>query len=309
MHFPRKPGEPKPAMRRLAERIANAIHPDPLIGKEFDGFKIEERIGRGGMSTIYRARTPSGAKAAIKVLNEQRPGMEKAAEQFLNEALVIEHISHPNVIKGLGHGSIGEDRLYLATEYIEGADLGRHLREGEDSLIFPKQGRLPPDAAMRIIRDVCRGLEAVHSAGVIHRDVKPSNMMLTGSGALIIDFGICRKMDRGGENVWDGTIYGTINYVAPEQTYGDNTDIRSDIYSLGVSAYRAVSGTLPIQSEDMVRLISMIRGMAPRAPGSRIPGVPPEVDRIIMKALRKRPDERFQGAGEMAAAIEGFLGI
>jgi serine/threonine-protein kinase len=281
----------------MAEKLANAISPDPLISCEFDGFKVEEKVGRGGMASIYRGSDAAGKSVALKVLFEEYQRMDKIASQFMNEALVIENVSHPNVVRGLGHGVIDGATPYIAMEYIDGIDLHSQLQHE----------KLPPRLALEIIREVCMGLEAVHEAGVIHRDLKPANIMLAEDRAVLIDFGICKPALAKKGNDWSGTIYGTINYVAPEQTIGENYDRRSDIYSLGVAAYRAVCGVLPIESDDIAHLMQLIRMMVPPEPSRQVAGVPDAVDRIIMRALSKEPGARFQSATEMAQEIEKFL--
>ena len=272
MHSTRKPGEPKPMMRRMAERLANAISPDPMRGREFDGFKIEEKIGRGGMATIYRAGRVGGGEAAVKILDREYCSEDRIAAHFMAEALILENIEHPNIVRGLGHGVVS-GQYYIAMEHLVGQDLDSALRERP----------LPPDVTMRIIRDACRGLGAIHEKGIVHRDVKPANVVVGGDRSFLIDFGISKTGD--GPSDRPGIIYGTINYLSPEQVSGGNIDGRSDIYSLGVTAYRAICGALPIESDDFRHLLDLIRMMTPRAPSAHVPGIPEDVDRIIMKAL------------------------
>lgn len=173
-----------PFLMRIAGRIRDRLRPDPMAGREIGGYLLEEKIAKGGMSTIYRAASPSGGRAAVKLLDEEFCRKKKQADNFILEAELMESMDHPNVVKGFGHGTVDSLRLYMAMEYIEGIDAGRALK---------KEGRLEPDRALRIMLQACMGLEEIHGKGVIHRDMKPENIMIMPDGrALVLDLGISR---------------------------------------------------------------------------------------------------------------------
>jgi serine/threonine-protein kinase len=291
----------KPFIKGFIRKVHDILVPDPLVGKEIGGkFRIDEKIARGGMATVYKASMADGKAVALKILDEQF-SQEKLAAKFLFEAQLIESIDHPNVVKGLTHGTIDGVRLYLAMEYLEGIDADEIIKQGQ---------RIPPDLALKIILQACRGLEAVHEKGAIHRDVKPANIMVgPDAHAKVIDFGIAKEDSEINSEEWNGLIYGTINYVPPELTCGNEYDKRADIFSLGVASYKMVSGELPIESDDMKELIDLIKSMTPFPPSRRRPeaGITAEVDDLIMRAMSKNPAERYQSAAEMAQAAENAL--
>ncbi|HSB47612.1 MAG TPA: serine/threonine-protein kinase [Candidatus Bilamarchaeum sp.] len=289
-------------MKGFVRKIRDKLAPDRMVGREFDGFRIEEKIAKGGMSTIYRAAGAGMSKAAVKILDEEFCRSQNSASHFIFEAELIESISHPGIVKGISHGAIDGSRLYTVMEYLEGTDAGSLIRGS---------GPIEPEKALAIALQACRGLAEVHGRRVMHRDVKPDNMMV-GPGGLVklLDLGIAKALSAGSEDTWDGKIYGTIYFVAPEQTIGNRYDERADIYSAGVSLYRMLTGSHPFESDDMRKLIFLIQNMTPRPPSDAGPGrgISPGVDGLVMKALSKKPSERFQSAAEMAGAVECCLG-
>ncbi len=276
---------------------------DPLIGRKIDDFIIEERLGQGAMAVVYKAFQPSiNRYVALKVirLDEGQGQQDEFRKRFAREAEVIAKLEHIHILPIYAYG-IKEEMAYLAMRWLKGGSLSELLRREGVTL----------DQAGDIFKQIAQGLSYAHSKGVIHRDLKPSNIMLDDTGnAYLTDFGLAKLAEGSGEITKSGTIVGTPAYMSPEQLRGEPLDRRSDIYSLGVILYNMVAGRLPFDTttSDLVSIIYQHLEKPPTPPSEFNPDVPPEVEAVIMRALQKNRDDRFDDAVDMARAFLLALG-
>jgi serine/threonine-protein kinase len=283
--------------------------PDPLIGKILlEQFRVDEQIGVGGMGTVYRAhQTTVGRPVAIKVLRADLARDEQAVLRFEREARLSTALDHPNLVRVFLSGRLPDGRLYIVMELLEGRSLADELDEnGPPSL----------ERAVIMIMKLCAGLGAVHEAGVIHRDIKPENVYLVRRGrdddfVKLVDFGVARVLDGvGPTTTQSGRVFGTAAYISPEAATGDETDHRSDIYSLGVLSYQMLAGELPFEGSSVASvLMKHVHEPPPllqaRGVGARVPH---EVASVIMRALSKGPDERQQTLAEFLDSLAEAAG-
>lgn len=276
---------------------------DTLIGKKIDDFLIEERLGQGAMAVVYKAFQSSiNRHVALKVirLDEGQGQQEEFRKRFAREAEVIARLEHIHILPIYAYG-INEEMAYLAMRWLRGGSLSELMRRDGVSI----------DRAADLFKQIAAGLSYAHSKGVIHRDLKPSNIMLDDAGnAYLTDFGLAKLAEGSGELTKSGTIVGTPAYMSPEQLRGDPLDHRSDIYSLGVILYNMMAGRLPFDtsSSDLVSIIYQHLEKPPTPPSEFNPDVPPEVETVILKALQKDRDDRYNTADEMARALNLALG-
>jgi tetratricopeptide (TPR) repeat protein len=286
---------------------------DPLIGAVVgDRYRVVSRIGVGGMGAVYRAEhTMMRRDLAIKVLLPELGGKDEFARRFEREAESASRLQHPNIISITDFGRTGDGSLFLAMEFLAGESLSSVIAAGP----------LPRDRALKIVRQILRGLEHAHAAGVVHRDLKPDNIMLVERDGQpdvvkILDFGIAKVTEptsgnrgggRGGTALTQaGVIFGTPEYLSPEQALGEVVDPRADIYAAGVILYEMLAGRKPFESEDKVKIISMHLAHAP----PRIREVSPSVDvpvaleQVVLQALEKSRENRFANAGAFLQALD-----
>ncbi|MHC4959085.1 MAG: serine/threonine-protein kinase [Planctomycetota bacterium] len=260
--------------------------PDPFVGRTFDGFRIEEIIGAGGMGTVYKATQLSlGRPVAIKVLTADLAEDKQFLERFHREADVLSRLSHPNIVTVFERGEI-DDQPYLVMEFVEGTSLRDLL----------KKGRFEPQEALRIVSSVLSALRHAHEKGVIHRDIKPENVLMArGEVIKVADFGLSRLLDIDQTRLTrTHLVLGTYEYMAPEQREkAREADARADLYATGVVLYEMLSGELPIGRFNM--------------PSAFRPECDSRVDALIDRSLDKDPDERYQNASEMADAVSAIL--
>lgn len=261
-----------------------------LLGK----YRIQERLGEGGMGTVWRARDELlDRDVAIKELRADLAGHEALAERFRAEAVALARLAHPGIaaLHGLERDA---DRFYMVMEYVPGATL---------EAIVQREGPLPWDRAASLCALVCDGLGHAHQQGVVHRDVKPANVMLTPSDAVkVMDFGIARMAGQSRQTRHGSTI-GTPHYMAPEQLRGEEVDGRADVYALGAVLFELISGRVPFDADSDYKLMMMqLHDAPPRASGA-VAGVPSAIDRIIARAMAKDPADRFQTAGAFRDAL------
>ena len=272
---------------------------DPHLGRVVAGYRIEELIGRGGMGLVYRAEHLNLARrAAIKLI---APDLAEAAgfrERFNREARIAAALQHPNIVTVYDAGE-EDGLLYLAMQHIEGSDLAAFLRT---------QGRLRPYRALDVCRQVAAALDAAHGQGLIHRDVKPANVLIEGRTAFLTDFGLTKRVDGSRTQLTRaGDVVGTIHYVAPEQIEGGRVDARSDIYSLGCLVYHVLSGELPFARDTDVAVIYAHLSEEPPRLTSVRPDLPGGLDAVIAKALEKAPERRFQTCADLISAARSVI--
>jgi serine/threonine protein kinase/DNA-binding LacI/PurR family transcriptional regulator len=276
---------------------------DNMIGKKIDDFMIEERLGQGAMAVVYKAFQASiNRHVALKVirLDEGQGQAEEFRRRFALEAEVIARLEHIHILPIYAYG-INEEMAYLAMRWLRGGSLSELLRHEGVSL----------DRAADLFKQVASGLAYAHAHGIIHRDLKPSNIMLDDAGnAYLTDFGLAKLTESSGEITKSGTIVGTPAYMSPEQLRGDPLDHRSDIYSLGVILYNMVAGRLPFDtsSSDLVSIIYQHLEKPPTPPSEFNPECPPLVEDVIMTALQKDREQRYNSADDMARALNIALG-
>jgi len=275
------------------------------MGHDIGRYHITEQLGQGGMATVYKAYdTRLERDVAIKVIRRQAFSPEivdKMLKRFEREAKALARLNHPNIVSIFDYGEY-EGSPYLVMQYIEAGTLKQRLA-----------GRpIAESTAARLILPVARALEYAHSKGIVHRDVKPANMLVTENGDVMLsDFGIAKLLDAEDGSTLTGTNVGvgTPEYMAPEQGSGRNLDGRADIYSLGVVFYELVTGHKPYTADTpMAVIIKQATDPLPD-PKKYVPGIGREAERLIYKSLAKNADDRYQGAGEMASALEKLVGL
>jgi eukaryotic-like serine/threonine-protein kinase len=270
---------------------------DTLINTLFDGrYRIVRKLGSGGMADVYLAEDEElGRRVAIKILNDRHATDESFVERFRREAKNAAGLSHPNIVSIYDRGE-AEGTYYIAMEYLD----GRSLKE-----LVVARGPLPIGDAIDCTRQVLGALRFAHRKGVVHRDIKPHNVMADADGRLkVTDFGIARA---GVSQMTEaGSIIGTAQYLSPEQARGAAVDQRSDLYSVGILLYEMLTGTVPFTGDSPVEIAMKHLSDTPRPPSLERPDIPPDLDMIVLRALAKNPDDRFQTAEEMAAELDRF---
>lgn len=269
-----------------------------MIGKTILNYEIKSLIGSGGMGSVYLAEhIQMRRKVAIKVLLPQYMANSEIKIRFKNEASTLAHLQHPNIV-GLYDYLEDESGLYLVMEYVEGKQL--------DDFIRYETGPLPENRAVPLMTAILNAFSYAHQKGIIHRDIKPANILVTSNDSVkILDFGIARIVGDGNNNLTKtGTQMGTIFYMSPEQVQGKKADIRSDIYSLGVTFYQMLTGLNPYEGlTTEYEVYSKIVQEALPAPQDIYPGVPKYLSEVLEKALDKNPNNRFQSCEEFLNAI------
>src|ERR671924_1134308 len=267
---------------------------DTLIGTVFDGrYRIVRKLGSGGMADVYLAEDEElGRRVAIKILNERHANDEQFVERFRREAKNAAGLSHPNIVSIYDRGE-AEGTYYIAMEYLE----GRTLKE----LIVTK-GPTPIPVAIDYTRQMLGALGFAHKHGIVHRDIKPHNVVVGPDGRLkVTDFGIARS---GASQMTEaGSIIGTAQYLSPEQARGAPVSPSSDLYSVGIVLYELLTGTAPFAGETPVELAMKHLSKTPEPPSRLRPEVPRDLDFVVLRALAKSPDERYQSADEMDADL------
>ncbi len=260
-----------------------------MIGQIIGNYKIEEKLGEGGMGAVYRGvDTMLDREVAIKVLRPELTSQTAVVERFRSEAVTLAKLNHPNIATLYSLFRSG-DELFMVLEFVRGETLDN---------ILQRRGALPAAEAIPVFSQVLDGIDHAHELGVVHRDIKPANMMLTEKGTLkVLDFGIARLLGSA-RMTRAGNIIGTLEYMAPEQVKGLETDGRSNIYALGMMLYEVLTGRLPFQTENEFELMQMQTSEMPPFPREINPNIPEEVEAAIMIAIQKNPADRFQTAGD-----------
>lgn len=291
-----------------AGEVPPAAADDPLIGKLIsERYRVIQKLGEGGMGAVYLAEhVVIEKRLALKVLAPDLARRQDLVARFLQEARSASRIGHENVIDISDFGQSPDGFVYIAMEFLDGADLGAAIR---------RDGPLPWTRAKPIVLQLCRALRAAHEKGIVHRDMKPENIFLIQREGRpdfvkLLDFGIAKVISLTGENTprltRTGMIFGTPEYMAPEQAEGKDSDHRVDVYAVGCVMYHLISGDPPFKADSFMATLTKHLLEDPVPPSARRPdlGITPELDGMILKALEKNRDDRWQSMQEMMDAVQ-----
>jgi serine/threonine-protein kinase len=286
--------------------------PDPYIGRDLAGqFRILEKIGSGGMGSVYKAEQPEMRRyVAVKILHPRYLSRPDLVSRFRREARAMSHLSHPNTARVFLYGQLEDGACYFVMEYLAGRNLAQTVRA---------EGPMDVTRAVNIMVQVCGALEEAHRQGIVHRDLKPENVFLTTQGGIadypkVLDFGLAKVTEREmrpGSLILtqEGMVFGTPEFMSPEQARGEKLDGRSDIYSLGVIMYELLTGKLPFDAAQPMEFIQKHIKEPPIPLARRAPNRqwPPGLWEVLEKSLAKKPADRFQTANELAQALKNVL--
>lgn len=276
------------------------MNQDPLIGQQLDEYQLETLLGQGGMARVYRAADVRLRRyAAVKVIDTPFQSDTSYTKRFEREAQAIAQLEHPHIVRLYRYGDV-DNLLYMAMQYVEGVNLHTMLLTYED------QGELiAPDDMRRINREICVALDYAHSKGVIHRDMKPANVLIDPDGhAIVTDFGLALMTEMGTQ----GEILGTPQYIAPEQAISSAGAVpQSDLYAVGVMLYRMATGALPFDDEDSLAVVMQHVTEPPPLPSEKRPSINPRLEAVILKTLAKEPAARYTTGAELADAVDEAL--
>ena len=287
---------------------------DPNIGRDLLGgqFQILQKIGSGGMGAVYKAAQPAmNRMVAVKILHPKLAGRKDLVSRFRREARAMSHLTHPNTVKVLLYGELDDGSLYIVMEYLDGKNLNQVVR---------KEGPMPVERAIPILIQVCGALQEAHLQGIVHRDLKPENIFLSQNGGLkdypkVLDFGLAKVTERelrpGSVMLTqEGMVFGTPEFMSPEQAQGKVLDARSDIYSLATILYEVLTGKLPFDARTPMEYIQFHVTKPPIPLDERVATkkFPPGLGAVLARALEKKPENRFQSAAEFAEALKPFAG-
>ncbi len=271
------------------------IAPETIIKSALENsYTIEEEIGRGGMATVYRATQKSlNREVALKLLPAQFTHDKKFIERFHKEARTAASLNHPNIVTIYDEGTIS-DVHFISMALISGEDLSKKIKSN---------GPLSENELISYIAPIADGLSYAHAKGMVHRDIKSANILLNNeSKPYLTDFGIAHAGD-GSNQTKTGTLLGTPEYMSPEQARGENTDCRSDIYSLGIVMYECLTGSRPFTGDSILGIVHKITSADPKPISELNTEVSNRLEQIIMKCIEKRPDDRFQNCVDLISAI------
>jgi Protein kinase domain len=281
------------------------VRADPRIGTELAGHRIERIIGQSRSSIVYLAEhIRLGRKVALKLLDPQLSENAAFRERFIRESRVAAELDDPNIVTVYDAGEV-EGMLYLSMRFVEGTDLARLLRE---------EGRLEPARTVEIVAQIASALDVAHAHGLVHRDVKPANILLRQGPAgtdraYLSDFGITRRVSSGSGVTISGEFVGTVDYVAPEQIRGELVDARTDVYSLSCVAFECLAGEPPFPRDtDVAVIYAHLDDQPPRLSEHR-PGLPADLDDVLVRGMAKAKEERFPTCGGFATALRAALGV
>lgn len=272
-----------------------------LIGDVISGYRTTREIGSGAMGIVYHAvQTATGREVALKVMRDHIARVQDNVERFVQEATATIRIKHPSVVETIEVGC-QDGRHFIAMEFVQGASLQRLMR---------KHGQLPVRLALDITRQLAGALEAAHRVGVLHRDIKPQNIMLTEKGlAKIMDFGLAKVLDRAAALTAAGALVGTPMFMAPEQALGIHVDARCDVYSLGFMLYMMLGGKYPYHADDQLKLLEkIITEPLPNILDYR-PDLHRYVVRVLNRAISKERDLRYPSAAAFERDLCVLMGV
>jgi serine/threonine protein kinase len=272
-------------------------------GSVIAGFRIESDLGEGSTASVYLAKEiATGRRVALKLLAPELARDERFRRRFLRESELAASLHHPNVVETVAAGEDDSGTLYLATSYVDGSDLRTLLR---------REGRLEPARAVALIEQVAAALDAAHAAGLVHRDVKPGNILVAagedGEHAFVCDFGLARHVSSVSSLTGDRGFVGTIDYVPPEQIEGLALDARADVYSLGCVLFELLIGSKPFDRDSELAVVFAHLNEPPPAATHLRPALPAAFDEVFQSALAKSPDDRYRSSGELAHAAGAAL--
>ncbi len=273
-----------------------------MVGEVVAGrYELEELVGSGGMSSVFRAHDALlERKVALKILHEQYTSDEDYVERFRREARAVAGLSHPNIVTVIDRGE-QDGRQFIVFEYIDGESLKQ---------LVDRTGPLQVDQAVGLTLQIARALAFAHQQGLVHRDVKPQNVLLNDDGrAKVTDFGIARSLDVQQGMTQSGTVMGTSDYIAPEQARGERVDEQTDVYSLGVVLYELLTGEVPFPGENFVAVAMRHINEPPPSARERRPDVSPRLDAAIKRAMAKEPGDRFGSMGDFVGELEAALDV
>ncbi len=272
---------------------------DPLVGTKVGAYRIEMRLAAGGMGVVYRAHQGSTDEdVAIKILAPSLSADQEYVTRFFREAGAAGQIDHPNVVRVIDVGR-HEDKYYLVMQYVAGETLDR---------LLDTERRMSLERASRFVRGIAAGLAAAHRSGIIHRDVKPGNVIVTRDGVPhLTDFGLARHAETRKGLTVEGTFLGTPEYASPEQVEGRKVDERTDLYSLGATYYQLLSGTFPFLGESPMEMAIKRTKEDPRPLEHALPNADPRACAIVVKLLQREPGQRYQSATELIRDLDAIL--
>src|SRR5512142_1721629 len=275
------------------------MSPSNLEGMTLGKYRVLEPLGRGGMAQVYKAYHPQLDRyVAIKILRSDLVESKEFLKRFRTEAHAVSGLRHPNIVQVFDF-DMQDDYYYMVMELLEGDTLRTLLNNYR-----VRNQRMPLAEVVHILKDVLRGLAYAHSEGIIHRDLKPANIMLTKKGqAVLTDFGIAQIVGNTQHTV-SGALMGTLNYMAPEQGFEGKCDQRSDIYSLGIVMYEMLTGYTPFDADTPLAILMKHLNDPLPLPTQVDPALPRSLEMIVLKALSKDPDDRFQSAEEMSKVLQ-----
>ena len=270
-----------------------------LVGRRLGDYEILETLGEGGMGIVYRARDLAlDREVALKVLQPYLAQDEEYERRFVREAKMAAKLDHPNIVAVYAAGRC-ESMLFMAMQLVRGRTLHQVLRE---------RHRLPVAEALGIVRQAAEALDVAHKAGLVHRDIKPNNIMVDDQGRVkIMDFGLMRSHVSGEAITRSGDFFGTPEYASPEQCETSELDGRSDLYSLGAVLYEMLAGRMPHKADTPLALFKKILHEPPPPIRKINPDVPPAVEALVNKLLAKKPSQRFTSASELIAEIDRVM--
>jgi serine/threonine-protein kinase len=286
---------------------------DPFIGRDIlnGQFQILQKIGTGGMGSVYKALQPEmNRMVGVKILHPKLTNRKDLVSRFRREARAMSHLTHPNTVKVFLYGELEDGSLYIVMEFLDGKNMNQTVRS---------EGPIPMERALKILIQVCGALEEAHRAGIIHRDLKPENIFLCQQGGMtdypkVLDFGLAKVTEREmrpGSLILtqEGMVFGTPEFMSPEQAQGKSLTPASDIYSLATILYEALTGKLPFDAKGAMDFLQLHVTGKPIPLSERVPGktFPPLLDAVIARALAKKPEDRFASAADFATAIQAVL--
>ena len=279
------------------------------VGSEVDGIRLRSIIGHGGMAIVYLGeREASGEQVVVKVLREESARDEQIRRRFTRESRYASSLDHPHIVRAQGAGE-ADGFPYIVMQYVRGTDLRARLATG---------GPLHPGETIAILEQIAGALDVAHRAGLLHRDVKPGNVLIaSGDGpepagyCYLTDFGLSKQPGRDSRGLTAPSDFvGSVLYTAPEEMLGGDTGAAVDVYSLGCVLYECLVGKPPFEGVRAIELMQAHIEAAPPKPSKQRPGLPTELDRVVQRVLAKRPGDRYASCGELVqAAREAFGGI